>query len=233
MTYAKYEYLDKGIANFNAQNDLGIRFVYTTKQWPVSKETAKKELNKIDSAILILGDTAATFFIKGVINSTLQNYATAINSYNKSIEKDKNISYAYFNRGATRYELDEFIFAEKEYSNSITISRSSPKAVDKELPPDHLKSLADFEMAIKLNGALPFAFYNSANIKTRLQKFQRAIDDYSMAIKLEPDMAEAYFNRALVLLYLNEDKLACSDLSKAGELGITEAYNIIKRYCNN
>ncbi len=36
----------------------------------------------------------------------------------------------------------------------------------------------------------------------------------------------------LAKLYLKEEKLACKDLSKAGELGITEAYNIIKRYCN-
>ena len=53
-----------------------------------------------------------------------------------------------------------------------------------------------------------------------------------MAIKLQPNLAEAYYNRALTLLYLDEIKLACKDLSKAGELGITEAYNVIKRYCN-
>ena len=229
---SKYEYLDPGIASFNAQNDLGVRFVFTTRQWPVSKDMAKKELHKIDSTISISRDTAAAYFMKGMINSTLQNYATAMTSYDKCIKKDKGISYAYLNRGATRYELDEFIFAEKEYSNSITISRSTPKETEKNTPPDHNESLADFEMAIKLNGALPFAYYNSANLKIRQQKFQRAIDDYSMAIKIEPKLAEAYFNRALVLLYLEEEKLACSDLSKAGELGITEAYNIIKRYCN-
>jgi hypothetical protein len=53
-----------------------------------------------------------------------------------------------------------------------------------------------------------------------------------MAIKIEPDMAEAYYNRALTLLYLKEEKLACKDLSKAGELGVKEAYSVIKRYCN-
>jgi hypothetical protein len=44
-------------------------------------------------------------------------------------------------------------------------------------------------------------------------------------------MAEAYYNRALTLLYVKENNLACKDLSKAGELGIKEAYNVIKRYC--
>jgi tetratricopeptide (TPR) repeat protein len=71
-----------------------------------------------------------------------------------------------------------------------------------------------------------------ANVKLSLKKYQRAIDDYSMAIKLQPNLAEAYYNRALTLLYVNEPKLACKDLSKAGELGLSEAYNVIKRYCN-
>jgi len=231
MKFAKFEYLDEGIAAFNARNDLGIRLVFSTHEWPVDKEKADEILLKTDSTIAVLGDTAAGLFIKGVINSTLQNYASAINSYDKCIEKDQSIAYAYLNRGATRYELDELIFTEKEYSNSITISRSTIKQNENKLPPDHKLSLADFEMATNLNRTSPFAFYNMANLKIRQQKFQRAIDDYSMAIRLEPKMAEAYFNRALTLLYLEEDELACKDLSKAGELGIVEAYNIIKRYC--
>ena len=87
-------------------------------------------------------------------------------------------------------------------------------------------------MVIKQNPDLPFVYYNRANVQLRLKEYHRAIDDYSRAIKLEPDMAEAYYNRALTLLFLEENELACKDLSIAGELGITEAYNVIKRYCN-
>jgi len=35
----------------------------------------------------------------------------------------------------------------------------------------------------------------------------------------------------LTLLFLEEEKLACADLSKAGELGIIEAYAVIRKYC--
>ena len=72
---------------------------------------------------------------------------------------------------------------------------------------------------------------NRANVKLSLKNYQRAIDDYSNAIKYRPDLAEAYYNRALTLLFVDEPKLACKDLSIAGELGIREAYNVIKRYC--
>jgi tetratricopeptide (TPR) repeat protein len=233
MKYKKYEYFDENISQFNANNKLGIRMVFTTREWPVTKDKALRELERIDSAILIAGDTAGAYFMKGMVNSMLQNYRVAIESYDGAIERDAKISYAYLNRGTTRFELDEFIFSERQYSNAITISRGSftkdePQQMD---PPDHAETLKDFDKVISLNSRLPYVYYNRANVKLRLKEFHRAIDDYSRAIKLEPELAEAYYNRALTLLYLKENKLACEDLSKAGELGITESYNVIKRYC--
>lgn len=234
MKYQKYEYFDESISQFNAKNKFGIRFVFTTREWPVSREKALAELQRVDSAILIAGDTAGAYFMKGTINSMLQNYNIAINAYDESIKRDKNISYAYLNRGTTRYELDEVIYSERQYSNAITISRSKVNKTEQQQvkPPDHAETLEDFEQVIRMNSKLPFVYYNRANVKLRLKEYQRAIDDYSMAIKIEPEMAEAYYNRALTLLFLKENKLACKDLSKAGELGIKESYNVIKRYCN-
>jgi tetratricopeptide (TPR) repeat protein len=232
--YQRTEYFDEIISNFNANNKMGIRVVFTTREWPVSKEKALVELQRLDSAILISGDPSAAYFMRGVVNGMLQNYNIAINAYDEAIKYDDKFSYAYMNRGSTRFELDEFIYAEQEYSNAITISRSSfDKENHKPLdPPDHSETLADYDKAIELNPNLPFVYYNRANVKLRLKNYHRAIDDYSMAMKIEPEMAEAYYNRALTLLYLKEEKLACKDLSRAGELGITEAYNVIKRYCN-
>jgi len=232
--YQKTEYFDAVISAFNANNKMGIRVVFTTREWPVSQEKALDELQRLDSAIRIAGDPSAAYFMKGVVNGMLQNYNIAINAYDKAIEYDHNFSYAYLNRGTARFELEEIMYAEKEYSNAITISRSSfIKNKDENVPPpDYQQTLEDYDKVIAINPYLPFVYYNRANVKLRLKEFQRAIDDYSMAIKIEPELAEAYYNRALTLLYLNENKLACKDLSKAGELGITESYNVIKRYCN-
>jgi len=49
---------------------------------------------------------------------------------------------------------------------------------------------------------------------------------------LEPEFAEAYFNRGLTKIFLDDVEGGALDLSRAGELGISGAYNIIKRYCN-
>ena len=59
--------------------------------------------------------------------------------------------------------------------------------------------------------------------------YQHAIDDYSRAIEIDPHLAEAFYNRGLVHLALKQQKESVADLSKAGELGLYQAYSIIKQ----
>jgi tetratricopeptide (TPR) repeat protein len=61
--------------------------------------------------------------------------------------------------------------------------------------------------------------------------YREAINDFSRAIALQNDFAEAWYNRGLLSILLNENNLGCGDLSRAGELGITDAYRVMKRYC--
>ncbi|MBQ5778568.1 MAG: hypothetical protein IIW13_01100, partial [Paludibacteraceae bacterium] len=57
-----------------------------------------------------------------------------------------------------------------------------------------------------------------------------AIKLFSLTIKSDDKIAEAYFNRALCFLAINDKEKAINDLSKAGELGIYQAYALIKTY---
>jgi hypothetical protein len=45
-------------------------------------------------------------------------------------------------------------------------------------------------------------------------------------------MPDVYYNRGLLLFFLSEKVAACQDFSKAGELGVTGAYALIKLYCS-
>ena len=65
-----------------------------------------------------------------------------------------------------------------------------------------------------------------------LKDYRGALVDYDKAIELNKDFAEAYFNRGLTHIFLGNNKQGITDLSKAGELGIVSAYNIIKRFTN-
>ena len=62
------------------------------------------------------------------------------------------------------------------------------------------------------------------------QDFKAAISYYTQAILADNDSAEAYFDRGLTSTYINEVEKGIADLSKAGELGIYQAYNLISRF---
>ena len=64
----------------------------------------------------------------------------------------------------------------------------------------------------------------------KLGDYKSAVADYSDAIKIDNAFAEAYFNRGLTYIYLGKTTEGIADLSKAGELGLYSAYNIIKRF---
>ena len=75
-------------------------------------------------------------------------------------------------------------------------------------------------------------YFNRAHDKLALEDFRGAIADFNKAIELNPNYAEAYSSRGLSKLSLHQKDEGCMDLSKAGELGYYEAYDMIKKYCN-
>jgi tetratricopeptide (TPR) repeat protein len=63
------------------------------------------------------------------------------------------------------------------------------------------------------------------------KKYTDAVIDYSQALSCDNDFAEAYFNRGLTLIFLQDREKGCLDMSRAGELGIEDAYEVIRRFC--
>ncbi len=58
------------------------------------------------------------------------------------------------------------------------------------------------------------------------------IENYNKAIEINPKDADTYYNRGLAKIELGQKYSGCLDLSKAGDLGHSEAYEAIKKYCN-
>lgn len=51
------------------------------------------------------------------------------------------------------------------------------------------------------------------------------------AIELDPKYSDSYYYRGLSYLLLDEKNKGCLDLRKAGELGVSEDYDMIKKFC--
>ena len=67
--------------------------------------------------------------------------------------------------------------------------------------------------------------------KLILEDYRGAIDDFNKTIDINPNYGNAYYYRGLAKIDLNQTNNGCVDLSKAGELGISDAYVSIKKYC--
>ena len=89
----------------------------------------------------------------------------------------------------------------------------------------------DMKKAVSLMPEFPYSYYNLGNLYTLSSDLPEAILQYTKAIQLYPYLPEAYYNRGLVLIYLKDSEKGCLDMSKAGELGVEEAYSVISKYC--
>ena len=74
-----------------------------------------------------------------------------------------------------------------------------------------------------------YDYFIRAKMRFAQRDFRAAIVDYNEAIERDPEFAEAYYNRGLARLSQGDVNRGIADLSKAGELGIYNAYSIIKR----
>ncbi len=103
---------------------------------------------------------------------------------------------------------------------------------------DYEIMLRDYDYILRLMPDMTFAYYNKANILCTQKEFNEAIRHYTKAIEYDSDFAQAYFNRGLTYIFLSSlqgesegaYQKGLDDLSKAGELGIYQAYNLITRF---
>ena len=96
---------------------------------------------------------------------------------------------------------------------------------------DYSEAIADMKAAASIVPDLPYIYYNLGNLYTLSSELVSAIENYSRAIELYPYMGDAYYNRGLVLIYLKDKEKGCIDLSRSGELGVSDAYSVISKYC--
>ena len=102
--------------------------------------------------------------------------------------------------------------------------------IDVLLTNNYDEAIADLDKTLRLFPNFAEAYYNRGTLLALSGKLPEAFEDFSRAIELNPLFAEAFYNRGMTQIYMKDTRKGCLDLSKAGELGITSAYEILKRY---
>ena len=173
-------------------------------------------------------------FERAVSQALIKQYTNSVNTYTAAIELNPSNPFLYLNRSTTRAEMIDFISSIDNSYQRITIDSDPANRLhnNSKRTYNYDEATADLNKVIKLYPDFAYAYYNRANLKALSGDLPAAFDDYTKAIELNPHFAEAYYNRGVAQLFMKDTRKGCLDISKAGELGITEAYEVLKRYAN-
>ena len=216
------------IDTYNRKELLPAALRFTTQELALTAEMVDEHFNQIDNftqQLELLEQIAnpqidqkeqlsAAYLARAMEFALVQDFSSAIDDATKAILENNELYFAYFCRANWRYKLIDYKRAMGEIIDMAELEIM----------------LRDYDYVIKNLPDFSFAYYNKANIVCLQRDFKAAIDYYTQAITIDSDFAEAYFNRGLTYIYTNEIEKGLADLSKAGELGIYQAYNLISRF---
>ena len=232
------QYFVEEIAEYNESNlaQYKLAFGLTKEVSLLQPLKAKEILNRLESALAKQPNNPYNHLYIGILNERIGNLPSAERSYLEAVKLDPTFGFAYLNLANVAYlmamqNMEKAGEAKEEFINKNTDDFKNQ--TDQLNIPDLKKAIQYYEMALQIYPKLGFIYYNRANLYSKMQEYMKAINDYNQSLVLQPNLAEAYYNRGLTLLLLQDNFSACPDLSKAGELGINNAYNVIKRYCSN
>lgn len=232
-------YFSMAIENLNAANNYQPYLTLTNKALQSVSTINDYQNQKLafDERIKQYPNNSVNFLYRGIFKSLTKDFQGALSDFDKAIEMDERNLLAYFMRANTRALMIDAIEAiasesaaalqknpQQAFSLGNKTSNSQNKAYD--------DILTDYSVVLYMNPGFAFGYFNRGNIYCKNEQYLAAMDEYDRAIQVEPEFAEAFYNRGLVRILLNDVEGGAKDLSRAGELGIPESYNVIKRYCN-
>lgn len=221
-------YSHSSIDDYNSRQLLPAPLRFTVQEMALTADMVNQHferINALSDEIDLLEQIAspnspqntrlsAAYMARAIEFALVQDYSSAIDDATHATLLDGTLYFAYFCRANWRYKLLEYRRAMGEKT----------EGADFEL------MMRDYDYVIDHVPDFSFAYYNKANMLCLQQDFKAAIRYYTQAIEADSDFAEAYFNRGLTHIFIDEVDAGLADLSKAGELGIYQAYNLISRF---
>ena len=228
------------ITRFKAVLPVGV----DVKNEPV--HMSDETMAAVEAAAYAGGDaTAEMLFLRALYEYEGKQFNSSLNYYGQASEKaqeaeDVSRMYEVFyrmNRGALRAEMIEFIASIESNVQVLSMDDAgTTRARVKDQVTrsyDYTDAVEDMKAAAEIVKDMPYVYYNLGNLYCLSSEHINSIENYTKAIELYPYMGDAYFNRGLVLIYLKDKEKGCIDLSRAGELGVQDAYGVIKKYCED
>lgn len=189
--------------------------VYLTDASSATAEEASEaifnHINNLNTRIISGNPAPGDYLGRAIAYMSLKNYDAAEADFTKALEMSPSMLTARLGRATARARRA-----------GLTDDLQLQRALLSE-------ALDDCEKGISADSRVAACHYNKGVLMLLSENFRDAHACFSKALELSPSFADAYFNRALCRLPLGDRAGAIGDMRKAGELGIPEAYNILKR----
>jgi tetratricopeptide (TPR) repeat protein len=217
---SKTDAFETEVDKFNREKDPLRKLVLSCNQSheKLTDLQSRQTFQLIDAISVGIGEEkdrkarAALQLQRAVAYAEAQNYNDAVVDLDDYLSVETQSALGYWHRAVFQALLNEY--------NASRGQNVSLKVAQVE---------GDFAEALKLAPKNQYIYYDRGNLYAAEKNYDRAIDDYTRALQIDPDFAEAYFNRGLTRIYAGKKELGLQDLSKAGELGLYNAYSIIKQ----
>ena len=242
VSYAlEHNYENPLLARFEASMPVGVEVL--TK----SIELSEAALKEVEQAVWKTSQSPSSqeVFLRGLYDNEQNMFNSAQNYYSEAVDVADNTAgvaglykaFYLMNRGVLRAEMIEFIASIESNVQVLSMDDSgNTRARVKDQvyrQYDYTDAIQDMKDASSVVSDIPYIYYNLGNLYCLSSEHIASLENYTKAIELYPYMGDAYFNRGLVLIYLKDKEKGCIDLSRAGELGVSDAYGVIKKYCEN
>lgn len=162
----------------------------------------------------------AYFFWVGRTCMMNNDYQEAIRTLNTLLRFDEEAFEGYFLRGIAKYNLDDLIGAEADFSiaiskNPVYTQAYTYRAITRSRLGNYDDALQDFREAIDLRPDLPGPYYSRGVTRLLNQQFAEAISDFDKFIRQEDKVADAYICRGLSYLHLKDTVRAYENFDTA------------------
>lgn len=250
--FQKFTRYSPDLEDINKQKILSRRLIITNQEIPLDSTQVAihfSSINEYSKLISEQPENATFYFARGLDYMLVQDFSSAIEDLHRATAIEPEFTLAYFNlavaytkQSKSRESLPELYSQNPQNELRIKMQVGADRTVasgtggiqDKDAKAIRLRIeyesiLSNYARVLELSPDFSYAYYNRAEVKAMQNDFRAAILDYNEAIKKEPEFAEAYYNRGLCRLRIKDTDRGLDDLRKAGELGMVNAYSIIKR----
>lgn len=164
-------------------------------------------------------------------------YREAIEIYSEFIQYNPHNMKALYNRGRSYEELGETDKALSDFTKVLDLDESHVQANISMAMNEYFRN-KDFvsakiycDRALDKTGANKLVLTLRGKSKQKMGNLEEALKDYNAALSVDSEYAEAYFARGSLFFVQKRNSRACIDFVKAARLGLDEAKNAVKNYC--